>query len=150
MIAEVKLLKFTTIYEKLLILQVGSTMKKLVWDDQITEDLKQIWASNFEMIEEIESIRFKRAVVPEDVINLNFETLDFADASQSMICFAIYARFKRKSGGHSCQLLFARSKIVQKDVYAAGRTSSCVIKCRNGACCENCPWRQTFEVLEAI
>ena len=68
------------------------------------------------MIQEIGSIRFKRAVVPEDASNLNFETLDFADASQSMICVAIYARFKRKSGGHSCQLLFARSKIVPKDM----------------------------------
>ena len=88
-------------------------MKKLGWDDQIPEDLKQIWASSFEMIQEIGSIRLKRA---EDVINLVFETVDFADASQSMICLAIYARFKRKSGDHSCQLLFARSKIVSKDM----------------------------------
>ena len=80
-------------------------MKKLGWGDQIPEDLKQIWASNFEMIEEIGNIRFKRAVVREDAINLNFETLDFADT-----------RFKRKSGGQSCQLLFARSKIVPKDM----------------------------------
>ena len=125
------------------------TMKEL--DDQIPEEVKRIWASNFEMIEEIGSIRFKRAAVPEDAINLNFKTLDLAHASQLMICIAIYKRFKWKSGGHSCQLLFARSKIVLKDMFMpCGRTASCVIKCHNGTYCENCPWRQTFEVLEAI
>ena len=33
-----------------------------------------------------------------------------------MICVAIYARFKSKSGGFSCQLVFTRSKIVPKDM----------------------------------
>ena len=91
-------------------------LRKLNWDDEIPEELHKIWIDNFEMIEEIKGIKFKRAVVPDDAIDLSVETLDFADASQRMICVAIYARFKRRSGGYSCQLVFARSKIVPQDM----------------------------------
>ena len=91
-------------------------VRKLDWDDEIPENLRQLWTSNFEMIQEIPNIRYKRAVIPEDAVDLNMETLDFADASQSMICVAIYVRFRRKVGGYSCQLLFSRSKTVPKDM----------------------------------
>ncbi len=86
------------------------------WDEVLPEDFRQIWKSNIEMIQEIRHIRYNRAVVPEDAVDLNIETIDTADASQSMICVAIYVRFKLKSGGYSCQLLFARTKIVPKDM----------------------------------
>ena len=91
-------------------------IRNLDWDDKIPENLRQIWESNFEMIQELRNVRYKRAVVPEDAVDLNLETLDFADASQSMICIAIYVRFKRKSGSYSCQLLFSRTKTVPKDM----------------------------------
>ena len=90
-------------------------MRKLDWDDELPEDLRKIWRDNFEMMEEINSIQFKRAVVPDDAVSLDVETLDFGDASTKVICVAIYARFKRKSGGYSCQLVFSRSKVVPAD-----------------------------------
>ena len=40
------------------------------------------------------------------------ETLDLGDAGENLICSAIYVRFKRKSGGSSCQLIFARTKVI--------------------------------------
>ena len=91
-------------------------MRKLNWDDEIPENLRKIWSDNFEMIEEISSLKFNRAVIPEDAVDLNVETIDTADASQKMICVAIYARFKRKTGMYSCQLVFSRSKIVPQDM----------------------------------
>ena len=91
-------------------------IKNLDWDDQIPDNLRQLWESNFEMIQELGNFRYKRAVIPEDAIDLDMETLDFADASQSMICVAIYVRFKLKSGDYSAQLLFSRSKTVPKDM----------------------------------
>ena len=42
------------------------------------------------------------------------ETIDLGDASDSLVCSAIYARFLRKNGEYSCQLIFARSKLVPK------------------------------------
>ena len=92
------------------------TLRKLDWDDEIPESLRGVWSSHFEMMQEIGSIRFKRAVIPEDAIDTCIETIDAGDASQTMMCVAIYGCFRRKSGGHSSQLVFARSKVVPKDM----------------------------------
>ena len=86
--------------------------RKLDWDDKITDDLKSIWISNFSMIREIENIKFKRAIVPEDAESLEIDTIDTADASQELACSVVYARFKRRNGEYSCQMIFARSKLL--------------------------------------
>ena len=83
----------------------------LNWDDRIPEDLRHIWEDHFQMMEGISSIRYQRAIVPSDVVNLDISTIDFGDASKNIVCVAIYARFKRKSG-YTCQLVFARSRLV--------------------------------------
>ena len=67
------------------------TLRKLDWDDQIPEDLRQIWLLNFEMIKEIGGIRFNRAIVPEDAIDMKIETIDTADACQNDLCSDICA-----------------------------------------------------------
>ena len=90
--------------------------RKLKWDEAMPDEFRQIWTSHFEMMEEIKNVRFQRAVIPEDAISLDAETLDFGDASKEVICVAIYIRYKRKGGGHSCQLLFSRSKLVPDDM----------------------------------
>ncbi|XP_066935302.1 uncharacterized protein [Clytia hemisphaerica] len=57
-------------------------------------------------------IQFRRAVIPEDAISTNIQTLDFGDASQSLVCVCIYARYTRRNGQFSSQLVFARSRTV--------------------------------------
>ena len=84
----------------------------LIWDDGIPDDLRLVWISHFEMMQEIGTLRFQRAVVPEDSVNLDINTIDAADASNKMACVAIYARFLRRNGTYSCQLVFSRSKVV--------------------------------------
>ena len=84
----------------------------LDWDDVLPNELRPIWVSQFEMMQEISKIKFQRAVVPEDAINLDIQTIDAADASQKLACVAIYARFLKKDGTHSCQLIFSRSKLI--------------------------------------
>ena len=86
--------------------------RKSNWDDKIPSDLLNIWNNHFDMINEISKIHFKRAVIPSDAVNLQMTTVDFADASKKLVCVAIYARFLRKCGNYSCQLIFARSKLV--------------------------------------
>ncbi|MEM7375648.1 MAG: hypothetical protein AAF587_44055 [Bacteroidota bacterium] len=86
--------------------------RKMDWDDILPENLRSIWVSHFEMMTEIKNIHYKRAVIPTDAANLNGETLDFGDASQVLVCAAIYIRFKRRDDSYSCQLIFARSRIV--------------------------------------
>lgn len=87
----------------------------LDWDDEIPANLREIWLSHFKTIKDIGDIRFNRAVIPTDAVDLNMETIDTADASESLICVAIYVRFKLKTGDYSCQLILARSKLLPKD-----------------------------------
>ena len=65
------------------------TIRQLVWDDPIPEDLREIWNSNFEMIQGMKELTNRRAVVPDDAISLDIERLDFADASTKLICVAV-------------------------------------------------------------
>ena len=91
-------------------------MCNLEWEDEIPSNLREVWLSDFKTMKDIGEIRFHRAVVPSDAVNLNIETIETADASNDLICCAIYARFERKGGKFSCQLIFARTKIVPADL----------------------------------
>ena len=53
--------------------------------------------------------------MPTDAVNLEIDTIDTGDATQTLIFSAIYARFKRKCGKYSCQLVFSRFKLVPVD-----------------------------------
>ena len=56
--------------------------RNLQWDDAISENLRAQWISNFEMINEIKTLTFKRAIVPEDAVKLDIKTSEFGDASK--------------------------------------------------------------------
>ena len=89
--------------------------KKLDWGDTIPDDLRKVWVDNFQLINEIGTVTFNRAIVPANAVSLDIETLDTADASQNLVCVAIYARFQLPQNMHSCQLIFSKSKIVPQD-----------------------------------
>ena len=104
---------------------------KLDWDDKIPNELRALWISNFEMIKDLSNIRYNRAIVPEDAVSLDIDTIDTGDASQFLACAAIYVRFKRKCGNYSCQLLFSRTKLVpdgysqpKAEIFACGLNAS--------------------------
>ena len=84
----------------------------LKWEDAIPDNLRSIWVSHVEMIKEIGKVKFKRAVIPPDAVSLEVNTIDTGDASQEMACTAIYVRYLRKCGSYSCQLVFARTKLL--------------------------------------
>ena len=86
--------------------------RKLDWDDAVPDDLLAQWRTNFQTISDVSKLKFKRLIVPDDAVDLNIDTIEISDASLDMACAAVYGRFRRKSGGFSCQLIFARSKII--------------------------------------
>ena len=67
------------------------------------------------MLSEIRNLKYKRAIVPIDAKSLDIETIGMGDASQKMICAAIYAQFEKRDGSFSCQMIFARSKVISND-----------------------------------
>ena len=102
------------------------------WDDPIPSELKELWRSNFDIIEEIGNIEFHRAVVPHDAVSLELETIDTADASEHLVCSAIYGRFLRKDGTYSCQLLFARSKVIHDTTIPRAELVAAVLNASTG------------------
>ena len=56
--------------------------RNLQWDDVIPDNLRAQWISNFEMMNEIKTLTFKRAIVPEDAVKLDIKTSEFGDASK--------------------------------------------------------------------
>ena len=56
----------------------------LGWDDVLPDELRPIWVFHFEMMQEIGNIKFQRAVVPDDALNLDIQAIDAADASQKL------------------------------------------------------------------
>ena len=64
------------------------------------------------MMQEIGKVKFKSAVVPENILNLNITTIGVTDASQNLACTAIYARFPKKDGTYYYQSVFSHSKIM--------------------------------------
>ena len=66
------------------------------WDDKIPDNLRPIWESHFQMRNEIKTLKYQLAFIPEDAVDTQVKTLDFDDASREIACIAIYARFKRK------------------------------------------------------
>ena len=87
---------------------------KFDWNDEIPGELRKLWIDNFELMKQLKDLRFNRATVPPDAVDLNMELIEAGDASTSLICAGIYVRFKRRSGKYSCQLVVGKSKIVPK------------------------------------
>ena len=82
-----------------------STLHKLCtgWDDPIPTDLKDVWISNFQTINDLANFNFQGAVVPPDTLNLEMELICLGDAGENMVCSAVYACFLR---------FFARTKVM--------------------------------------
>ena len=87
-------------------------VRKLDWDDTLPDNLRPLWETNFKLMGELADIKFQRAIIPEDAANLNISTLEFGDASKSLVCAAIYVRFLRKCGSYSCQLILSKTRLV--------------------------------------
>ena len=67
-------------------------------DDIIPDEQRSIWTSHFALMKEIANLKFHRAIIPADAVNLKIHTSDNADASNQIACAAIYAIFLRRNG----------------------------------------------------
>ena len=77
-------------------------------------------------------LKFRRAVIPNDAISLDVETTDVADAGENLICAAVYARYKLSNGGHSCQLIFARTKVIHDLTIPRAELAAALLNARTG------------------
>ena len=54
--------------------------RKLDWDDKMPSDLEAICPTNFKTIRELADVPFYRAILPEDAVSLDINTIDTEDA----------------------------------------------------------------------
>ena len=85
------------------------------WDDRIPDKYRDVWLSNFQLMEQIGDLIYNRAVVPSNAVDMNVEIIGAGDASEKMACSGSYIRFKLRDNGYSCQLILAKTKIVPGD-----------------------------------
>ena len=105
------------------------TVLHLGWDDAIPDEFRAIWISHFELMEELPNIKYKRAVVPEGAISLDLNTICCGDASKDLACTAIYVRFELFDGTFSCQLIFARTKLLSEGSTQPRRELTAAVMC---------------------
>ena len=109
-------------------LDISTLHKRCVgWGHPIPNELKEIWIANFETITNLGEIKFKRAIVPNDAVNLDIETICSADASEQLVCTTVHARFLRRDGSYSCH--FSTDKSCSRSNNAKSRVTSCSFKC---------------------
>ena len=60
----------------------------------------------------IKTLKYHCAVILDDAVESNVETLDFGDASKDVAFVETYTRFKGQNGCYSCQLVFSRSRLI--------------------------------------
>ena len=82
------------------------------WDDVISDAFRQVWLQNFDLIVKIGDLVYRRAVVPDDALNMDIELIGAGDATKKLACAGCYIRYQLKNGGHSCQLILGKTKIV--------------------------------------
>ena len=109
------------------------------WDDNLPSCFIEAWTLNFKLMVEARNIAIKRAIVPVDAVNPDLiEIITMCDASTDMCAAAVYARFLRKDGSYSCNLLTARSRSVDHTIP------------RNELCGAVLAAETTFAVLQTI
>ena len=90
-------------------------LDKLDWDDPVPEEYLEKWVRNLNDIQALKEVKFRRTVIPPDAASLEIDLIISSDASKSIAISCVHARVPLLSGGFSCQLLIAKSKIVRYD-----------------------------------
>ena len=86
------------------------------WDDELPAEIRDQWVANFDMMNSLSGLSWNRAVVSPNAKNLQIELIGAGDASEKIACAACYVRFECTDGSYSCQLIFGKSKLVDKNL----------------------------------
>lgn len=64
--------------------------------ERLLDDLRSIWTTRFEMMQEIGKSKVKMGVATDDEVKLDMANVQAADASKDIACVAIYGRYLKK------------------------------------------------------
>ena len=72
------------------------------------------WLKNFDLMTELSSCTWPRALIPIDCESNEVEFIGCGDASQNVVCAVCYIRVLRADGTYSCQIILSKTKMVPK------------------------------------
>ena len=81
----------------------------LNWDDEISLNLHDKIVVDLWRLYKLKGVKFSRPKVPVDALNLKLHLYACVDAANKLKIVGVWARFLRKNGRWSCQLLIGRS-----------------------------------------
>ena len=66
------------------------------WDSEVSLDVHNKFVKNLWRLHKLKGMRFSRAKVPHDAVDLKMSLYGWVDAANKLKIVAIYARFRRK------------------------------------------------------
>ena len=79
------------------------------WDEQVPTILHDKWLDNFWKIQRLKGLQFQRPRVSKDALNTDLHLVGCVDAADELKIVGVWARFKRRNGTFSSQLVIGRS-----------------------------------------
>ena len=79
------------------------------WDDAVPTELRSKIADDLWRLYKLQGLKFRRAVIPEDAVSNKVHLTACVDAANKLKIVGVWARFLRKCGKYSSQLLIGRS-----------------------------------------
>ena len=79
------------------------------WDDAVPTELRSKIVSDLWRLFKLQGLKFRRAVIPEDAVSTKVHLTACVDAANKLKIVGVWARFLRKCGKYSSQLLIGRS-----------------------------------------
>ena len=86
---------------------------KVDWDDALPTRLLSTWSENITMMQSLNQLEFKRAMIPHNAAKAEIHLIGSCDASIDISIATLHARVELVDGSFSCQLLTAKSKLVK-------------------------------------
>ena len=87
------------------------------WDTVLPNDLQNHWEARFKQFLQIPNMSINRCVVPVNAVNPNsIRLICVSDAAESAGGAALYAGYLLPDGSYSCQLLTAKSKLLNSSI----------------------------------
>ena len=112
---------------KLKLLTRIATKETKGWDDPVSPDTRSKFIQCIWRLFKLRSMKFARAKIPADAEDCKMYLMGKVDASDEMKIVGVWARFARKSGGYSAQLLIARSLLSRGGTIAQEELESLTI-----------------------
>ena len=86
-----------------------ATLETADWDAQVSPETRSNVIKDLWRLYKLQGLKFNRAKIPFDAKNTKLHLVGCVDAADSLKIMGVWARFERKSGGFSSQLLIGRS-----------------------------------------